>query len=153
MIDSFDAKLLAALQQDNQQTGAQLAGKVGLSSAACLRRAQRLRDEGVIAADVSVVAPEKVGRGLTMIVLVELEREQADLIDAFKAEMTAAPEVMQCWYVTGRADFVVTLTVRDMADYQAFTTRFFDNPNVRGFETLVAMDRVKFGAALPIAAD
>lgn len=153
MIDGFDAKLLAALQQDNQQTGAQLAEKVGLSSAACLRRAQRLREEGVIIADVSVVAPEKVGRGLTMIVLVEMERDQADLLESFKARMRAAPEVMQCWYVTGRADFVLTLTVRDMADYQAFTSRHFDDPNVRGYETLVSMDAVKTGLSTPIAVE
>ncbi|MBC6983518.1 Lrp/AsnC family transcriptional regulator [Caulobacter sp. 17J80-11] len=150
MIDSFDARLLAALQADNQQTGAELADQVGLSSAACLRRAQRLRERGVITADVSLVAPEKVGRSLTMIVLVELEREQAERVEAFKAAMSAAPEVMQCWYVTGRADFVLTLTVRDMADYQAFSARFFDDPNIRGFETLVAMDRVKFGGAVPV---
>ncbi|MDG2522488.1 Lrp/AsnC family transcriptional regulator [Caulobacter segnis] len=153
MIDGFDAKLLAALQRDNQQTGAQLAEKVGLSSAACLRRAQRLREEGVIVADVSVVAPEKVGRGLTMIVLVEMERDQAELLESFKARMRAAPEVMQCWYVTGRADFVLTLTMRDMADYQAFTTRHFADPNVRGYETLVSMDAVKRTGATPVSID
>jgi DNA-binding Lrp family transcriptional regulator len=49
-----------------------------LSPAACLRRAKRLRDEGIILADVSIVAPEAVGRPLMMIVLVTLEHEQIE---------------------------------------------------------------------------
>ena len=102
-LDDFDRRLLDALQEDNRQTGEELAALVGLSPAACLRRAQRLRDEKVIERDVSILAPGAIGRRLTMGVLVTLEREGPDFVDAFKRAMRQAPEVMQCYYVTSTA--------------------------------------------------
>jgi len=151
-LDDFDRRLLDALQADNRRTGEELADIVGLSAAACLRRAQRLRDEKVIERDVSILAPEALGRRLTMIVLVTLERESPDVVDAFKRSMRQAPEVMQCYYVTGAADFVLVLTADDMADYEAFTRRYLFERNVRRFETMAVMDRVKIGTAIPMAA-
>ena len=102
-LDDFDRRLLDALQADNRRTGEEFADIVGLSPAACLRRAQRLRDEKVIERDVSILAPEALGRRLTVIVLVTLERESPDVVDAFKRSMRQAPEVMQCYYVVVRA--------------------------------------------------
>jgi Lrp/AsnC family leucine-responsive transcriptional regulator len=150
-IDEFDRRLLDALQQDNRRTGEELAAIVGLSAAACLRRVQRLRDEKIIERDVSILAPEALGRRLTLVVLVTLERESPDVVDAFKRTMRGATEVMQCYYVTGAADFVLVLTADDMADYEEFTRRYLFERNVRRFETMAVMDRVKVGAAIPMA--
>jgi Lrp/AsnC family transcriptional regulator, leucine-responsive regulatory protein len=150
-LDDFDRRLLDALQEDNRRTGEELAALVGLSPAACLRRAQRLRESGVIEREIAIVAPELVGRRLTMVVLVTLEREHANIIDEFKRLMQAAPEVMQCYYVTGAADFVLVLTADDMADYEEFTRRYLFERNVRRFETMAVMDRVKMGTAIPMA--
>ena len=72
-------------------------------------------------------------------------------MDAFKRSMRDTPEVMLCFYVTGEIDFVLVVTAKTMRDYEDFTRRFFfDNPNVRRFNTRVVMDRVKFGLAVPI---
>ena len=150
-LDDFDRRLLDALQADNRRTGEELAAIVGLSPAACLRRVQRLRDEKVIERDVSILAPEALGRRLTMVVLVTLERESPDVVDGFKRSMRQAPEVMQCYYVTGAADFVLVLTADDMADYEDFTRRYLFERNVRRFETMAVMDRVKTGTAIPMA--
>jgi Lrp/AsnC family leucine-responsive transcriptional regulator len=150
-LDDFDRRLLDALQADNRRTGEELAAIVGLSPAACLRRVQRLRDEKVIERDVSILAPEALGRRLTMVVLVTLERESPDVVDGFKRAMRQAPEVMQCYYVTGAADFVLILTADDMADYEGFTRRYLFERNVRRFETMAVMDRVKTGSAIPMA--
>jgi Lrp/AsnC family leucine-responsive transcriptional regulator len=150
-IDDFDRRLLDALQEDNRRTGEELAAIVGLSPAACLRRAQRLRHEGVIERDVSILAPEAVGRKLTLMVLVTLERERPDVVDEFKRLMQRTPEVMQCFYVTGAADFVLLVIADDMADYEDFTRRYLFERNVRRFETMAVMDRVKFGTAVPVA--
>jgi Lrp/AsnC family leucine-responsive transcriptional regulator len=150
-LDDFDRRLLDALQEDNRRTGEELAAIVGLSPAACLRRVQRLRDEKVIERDVSLLAPEALGRRLTLVVLVTLERERPDVVDAFKRAMRAAPEVMQCYYVTGAADFVLVLTADDMVAYEDFTRRYLFERNVRRFETMAVMDRVKTGTAIPMA--
>lgn len=153
-LDEFDLRILAALQENNQRTSEELAELVHLSSASCLRRMRRLREIKAIVADVSIVAPEVTGPRMTMIVLVSLERDQHDLMDAFKASMRTNPQVTQCYYVTGTVDFVMMISVRDVADYEEFTRRFFiENRNVKRFETLVVMSCVKFepGVRLPAA--
>jgi Lrp/AsnC family transcriptional regulator, leucine-responsive regulatory protein len=150
--DAFDIRLLEALQEDNQLSASELADQTRLSPGSCLRRIKRMREEGVIAKDVSILNPEAVGRKLTMVVLVSLERERVDLIEEFKKSMLKTSEVMQCYYVTGDADFVLVVTAVDMSDYEEFTKRFFfENTNVRKFTTLVVMNRVKFGTAIPIS--
>jgi Lrp/AsnC family leucine-responsive transcriptional regulator len=150
-LDDFDLRILDALQHDSRRTGEQLAELVGLSPAACLRRAQRLRETGAIEREVAILSPAAVGRRLTVVVLITMERERHDTDGAFKRIMRAAPEVMQCYGVTGETDIVLVLTVADMDDYTAFTRRFlFDKP-VKRFETLVVLDRAKFSTAIPIA--
>jgi Lrp/AsnC family transcriptional regulator, leucine-responsive regulatory protein len=152
-LDAFDLKLLSILQLSTRGTAEELAQQVGLSPSACLRRVRRLREGGVIEAEVAVLAPRKVGRELTMVVQVALERERADIMDAFKRAMRATPEVMQCFYVTGDIDFILIVTMPSMEEYELFTDRFFfQNPNVRRFTTMVVMDRVKVGLAVPIDA-
>jgi Lrp/AsnC family leucine-responsive transcriptional regulator len=151
LLDRMDAALLAAVQRDNRMTSDELAKVVGLSSTACQRRLKRLRSERVIEGDVSIVSPKAVGRPVTMLVLVSLERERADIIDRFKAEIRSTAEVMIGFYVTGEADFVLVLTAKDMEDYEQFTRRFFyKNQDIKGFKTMVVMDRVKAGFTLPI---
>ena len=86
-----------------------------------------------------------------MIVEVTLDSERPDDLDRFKERMLASPEVMQCYYVTGNSDFIMILSARNMADYEAFTRRhFFAEDNVKRFRTSAVMDRVKTGFALPL---
>lgn len=151
MLDQIDIKLLKAVQANNRLTSEELAGLANLSPTACQRRMKRLRAAGVIEADVSIVSPRAVGRPVSMLVLVSLERERADIVDRFKAAIRATTEVMIGFYVTGEADFVLVVTARDMEDYEQFTRRFFyENPDIKGFKTMVVMDRVKAGFSLPI---
>lgn len=150
-LDDFDRRLLDALQENNRLTGGELATIAGLSPAACLRRVQRLRDEGVIERDVSLLAPAAIGKRVTVVVMVTLERERPDLVDAFKEAMRGAPEVQQCHYVTGPADFVLIVAATDMADYEAFTRRHLFERYIRRFESLVVLDRVKTATAIPMS--
>src|SRR5919109_4782776 len=77
-LDDFDRRLLDALQQDSRRTGEQLAALVGLSPAACLRRAQRLRETGVIEREIAILAPAALGGMTSVLVLVTLERDRPD---------------------------------------------------------------------------
>jgi Lrp/AsnC family transcriptional regulator, leucine-responsive regulatory protein len=150
-LDRIDARLLIEIQQNNRTPTDKLGELVGLSATAVQRRLKRLRAEGVIEADVSIVAPKAVGLNVAMLVLVSLERERADIIDRFKQSIRATPEVMAGYYVTGDADFVLVVTAKDMENYEAFTRRFFyENADIKGFKTLVVMDRVKASFGIPI---
>ena len=150
-LDSIDRRILKAVQDNNKLPTEQLGAMVGLSATACQRRLKRLRAEGVIQAEVAIVAPEALGRSLQVLVQVSLERERADIIDRFKTAIRATPEIMTGYYVTGEADFVLVVTARDMADYEQFTRRFFyENSHIKGFKTMVVIDRVKAGFTLPV---
>ncbi|MFA1676776.1 Lrp/AsnC family transcriptional regulator [Rhizobium mongolense] len=150
-LDRIDVALLEAVQKNNRLNSEELAEAVHLSPTACQRRLKRLRKGGVIEADVSIVSPKAVGRQITMIVLVSLERERADIVDRFKGAIRNTREVMIGYYVTGEADFILVVTAKDMEGYEQFTRRFFyENPDIKGFKTMVVMDRVKAGFAFPI---
>ncbi|TIX06811.1 MAG: Lrp/AsnC family transcriptional regulator [Mesorhizobium sp.] len=150
-LDRIDVALLGAVQKNNRLTSEELAEIVNLSPTACQRRLKRLRAERVIEADVAIVSPKAVGRHITMIVLVSLERERADIVDRFKAAIRNTHEVMIGFYVTGDADFILVVTAKDMEDYEEFTRRFFyENHDIKGFKTMVVMDRVKASFAVPL---
>lgn len=150
-LDRADIALLQALQVNNRLTSEELAKRANLSPTACQRRLKRLRAEGVIEADVSIISPKAVGRQVTVVVLVSLERERADIIDRFKNAIRNTQEVMIGYYVTGDADFLLVVTANDMEDYEQFTRRFFyENNDIKGFKTMVVMDRVKAGFTFPI---
>ncbi|KVP60637.1 AsnC family transcriptional regulator [Burkholderia ubonensis] len=152
-LDAFDRKLLMEVQRDAQTPQNELGARVNLSTAAVNRRLRRLAEDGVIERYTAVVAPEKVGYALTIVVNVEMESEQIDQIDAMKRTFERCPQVQQCYYVTGEWDFVLILTVRDMDQYNALTRQlFFSNNNVKRFKTLVSMGRVKveLGVAVEI---
>lgn len=150
-VDSFDCKILEILQQSNRTTSDQIAQQIGLSPASVQRRIKRLREDNIIQVEVAVINPKVVGQSVTLIVQVKLERERLDLLESFKKDMKNNASVQQCYYVTGTADFILVVKARDMEDYEKFTHKaFFDNPNVRNFETSTVMDPVKVGLSVPI---
>ncbi len=151
-MDRFDALILNAIQGNARLTAEALSTTVGLSPDACRKRLAKLRASGIIEAEIAILEPKSVGRELLLIVEVSLQNERLADIDDFKASMVAATEVMQFYYVTGDADFVLILSAESMADYEAFTRRhFFADENVLKFRTSAVMDRVKAGFALPVA--
>ncbi|MCK1695086.1 Lrp/AsnC family transcriptional regulator [Bradyrhizobium sp. 144] len=151
--DRIDARILEIVQKNNRLTSEVIGQLAGLSATACQRRLKRLRSLGIIEADVSIVSPKTVGRPIQMLVLVTLERERSDIIDRFKKVIKSSVEVVNGFYVTGDADFVLYVSARTMEDYEQFTRRFFyENPDIKGFKTMVIMDRVKAGFAVPIEA-
>ena len=150
-IDSADIRLLKIMQDDARIGLDALAEKISLSRASIQRRLKRLRDNNIIVKDISILDPSKVGHPMTFVVMVELERERIDQIDAFSKLIKKEPQVQQCYYITGEADFCLICICRDMNDFEALTHRlFFDNSNVRRFRTSVVMGRKKIGLEVPL---
>lgn len=144
MLDAFDLKILRILQADNMISQRDIGERVALSPAAVHRRIRRMNETGIIDRNVAVVAPEKVGRPITIIADVSLERERASDLAALKELFSNTPQVQQCYYVTGEVDFILIFNVVDMREYEELTNRlFFAHDNVIRFRTYVAMDRVK----------
>lgn len=143
-MDDKDLQILRLVQENARLTAESLSQDVGLSPPAVQKRLKKLRDTGVIEREIAVLSPGRLGREMTIIVEVLLERENRAHLEAFKRKMRAAPCVQQCYYTTGEADFLLILTVRDIKEYEEFTqTHFFDESNISRFKTAVVMDRVK----------
>lgn len=151
-LDSFDRAILTIIQRDNATPQRAIGEAVNLSAPAVQRRIKRMEAAGVICANVAVVDPEKIGRPVTIFIEVEVESERIEVFDAVRHSFAQAPEVQQCYYVTGEADFILIVTVPTMTDYEALTRRlFFGDKNVRHFRTFVSMDRVKVSLEVPVS--
>ncbi len=143
-MDEKDIDILRLVQANARLTAERISEQVGLSPPAVQKRLKKLRETGVIEREIAVLSPSKLGREMTVIVEVKLERESRAQLDGFKRNMRAAACVQQCYYTTGEADFVLILTVADIKEYEAFTqSHFFDESNINSFKTSVVMDRVK----------
>lgn len=152
-LDDFDLRILARYQDDVRVAAESIGEQVGLSAAAVQRRLKRMREAGVIEAEIARISPRAVGLPLTCIVTVDIDRETAADLDRFKARMLACPEVQQCYYVTGEADFILTVLVADVEAYDAFTrTHLLGDANVHSFTTHVVMERIKAGVGVPLNA-
>lgn len=150
-LDEFDLKLLDALQRNSQLTADELAEQVSLSASSVQRRLRRLRDEKIIDAEVAIILPDTLGRHLTTIVEVTLDTDRSQVVEEFPRAIEAAPEVMQGYYVTGDADFVLIVTAKNMQDYEQFADRFLaKRRHVKHFHTRVVMRRVKWGVTVPV---
>ena len=113
-LDAFDLAILRLMQRDNAMTHRLIGEKVNLSAPSVQRRIRRMERSGAIAANVALVDPDKVGLPLTIIVELELVSETTHEIDAIKAQLSATPEVQQCYYVTGEVDIVLVMVVASM---------------------------------------
>ncbi len=151
-LDAAD-KIILSLIQENARTNLDtLAHSSGLSVPSVQRRLKKMREAGVVEREVAIPNPTKTGFPMSFVIMVELEREQLDQLDDFKRTAKADPQVQQCYYVTGEADFCLICVAKNMEDFEAMTHRlFFGNANVRRFRTSVVMDRTKSGFSLPIA--
>ncbi len=143
-MDDKDLEILKLVQSDARLTAEAIGFEIGLSPPAVQKRLKKLRETGVIEREIAVLSAEKLGRGMTVIVQVMLERESRRHLDEFKRRMRTAPAVQQCYYSTGEADFILVVIVQDIAEYEEFTQEyFFDESNVSKFTSSIVMDRVK----------
>ena len=148
-LDEIDLRLLDALQQDASLSNVALAERVNVSPPTCLRRVKRLTEEGWIERQVAVLSRNKLGHGLQAIVEVTLDRQGAELLDAFEERAVAEAAVQQCWLVSPGPDFVLVVHAPDMPGYLALTQRLFtQDANVRNVKAFFATRRAKFGTQI-----
>lgn len=144
-IDRLDRKILAVLQTNNRIANVDLAEEVGLSPPACLKRVKRLREGKVIVGDVSIINPVLAGNKMTLIVSIEMERDRGDIYSIFRQSIEKAPEVTQCYQITGGYDFMLIVSVPDIQAYERFIERVLhQDTNIRKFHTSVSTKTVKF---------
>ena len=148
-IDATDIKLLELLQSDASLSNQALAERVHVSPPTCLRRVKRLRDAGLIEREIAVLSADRLavelGYGLTAVVEISLDRQGAELLDAFEARVVIDDGVQQCYRVSPGPDFILLVHVADMPGYLALAQRLFTgDANVRNVKAFFSVKRAKF---------
>ena len=155
-LDATDLQLLDWLQQDAALSNQALAERLHISPPTCLRRTRHLHELGLIERQVALLQPDRmaqlVGPGLQAIVEITLERQGAELLDAFEARAVNESAVQQCWRVSPGPDFVLVTHTRDMPRYLELSQRLFtQDANVRNVRAFFSTRRAKFDTRVPLA--
>jgi Lrp/AsnC family leucine-responsive transcriptional regulator len=145
MFDSFDLKLLNALQEDADRTAEQLADLVALSPSAIARRLRRLREVGAIDRTVALLSPKLAEKRLRALVSLQLhDHAPAAGLAELRARLHSLDEVQLCLEVSGSNDMVMLVTCRDMAEFNAFAdAELAASPVVRRYETSFVKKEIK----------
>ncbi|MGO2340526.1 MAG: Lrp/AsnC family transcriptional regulator [Psychrobacter sp.] len=148
-LDDIDKTILNLLQDDATLPLKAVAERVHVSIATAQRRIQVLTSTGVITKQVAIVNPDKVGYGLTAIVMIEMERSNTSMQHRFERLMEAQPRVMSCYEVSGDFDFMLMVNAKNMSDYHQFTRNLltYEN-NVRNFKSQFVMNFTKSGTKI-----
>jgi Lrp/AsnC family transcriptional regulator len=149
-MDEIDRKLLAILQEDVTLSVAQMAERVGLSPTPCWKRIQKLEASGVIVRRVALVAPERVGMGLTVFVAVEAGDHTPAWLDSFARTVMGETVVMDVYRMAGEVDYMLRVAVSDMAEFDGFYKRLIAAVPMKNVTSRFAMERIKATTAYPL---
>jgi len=150
-LDAIDLRILAALQENARIANTELAAAVGLSPAPCLRRVRALEERGVIRKHVTLVSPAAVGLPVSVFVSISLERQVEEALKRFERVILARPEVMECYLMTGDADYLLRVVCADLGAYERFVLDHLTKvPGVSSIRSSFALKQVKYSTALPL---
>lgn len=149
-MDETDRRLLRLLQEDATLSLAQLSERVGLSPTPCWKRIQKLEREGVIRRRVALLDPAKVGVGVTVFVTVRTGEHSRPWLERFAGAVSAMPEVVEFYRMSGEIDYLMRVVVPDIAAYDAFYKRLIEIAPLGDVTSRFAMEAIKYTTALPI---
>lgn len=141
-IDNIDLKILSVLQKDGDISQRDLADRVGLSQNACWRRLQRLNASGVIRGTTAVIDLPALGLDLNVFVMVRTRHHSKEWADRFRAHVARLPEVTDFYRIGGDWDYLIKVTTRGMAGYDAFYQKLitdFDLATITGVFSMEAI--------------
>lgn len=150
-MDALDRRILRIVQQDCSMSAAALAERCATTESTALRRMRALTKAGILSRPMMNVAADKVGRNLSIILSVRLERETPAQLEAFRRGMAEHPDVISCYFVTGTWDYIIILNVGSMSDYDRFLREMIvGQPVMVASDTHVVIHAIKAGAPVPI---
>ena len=150
-LDRTDLRILEVLQSQGRITNAELAERVSLSAAPCLRRVQRLERKGVIAGYGARVDPKAIGLGLQAFVRVQLETHDSEHVKRFADLVANAEEVVACWSLTGEMDYLLQVAVTDLEHYNSFImSRLLREGGVRDVNSSFVLGTIKSHRGWPV---
>jgi Lrp/AsnC family leucine-responsive transcriptional regulator len=153
-LDAVDRKILTILQTNGRITNVKLASDVGLSPPTVLERVRKLEEAGVIDRYVALVDADAVGCGLVAYIQVSLAFHKPEQLGRFREEMSALPEVLECYHVAGQEDYLLKVVERDIkALRDLLVNKLTGIPGVQRVNTMIVFETLKRETRLPIDSD
>ncbi|SEN85825.1 Lrp/AsnC family transcriptional regulator [Paracoccus alcaliphilus] len=149
-LDLIDRKIVHELMQDSSLSVAQIADRVGLSQTPCWKRIQKLEATGVLTGRVAIANPARIGFGLTVFVGIVAPDHSAEWRQRFTETVSTIPEIMEVYRMAGEMDYLLRVSVRDMAAFDGLYKRLTDAIPIKNVTSHFAMERMIFTTAYPI---
>ncbi len=149
-MDDQDKEILRLLQEDASLSVADIAERVHLSPTPCWRRIQKLESKGFIRKRVALLDATKVNVGVTVFVGVKTNQHNQDWLNRFNKAVTAIPEVMEFYRMSGDMDYLLRIVVPDIAAYDTVYRKLIHDIDLHDVSSSFAMEQLKFTTALPL---
>lgn len=150
ILDDIDRRLLRKLQRDATLSLDQLSDAVNLSRNACWRRIKALEADGIIAARVTLLDPDKLGLPLTVFIQIRTNAHEPGWLDRFKSATRAMPEILGVYRMSGDLDYLIRARVADMADYDRLYQRLISRVPLYDVSASFVMEGIKDTTELPL---
>jgi Lrp/AsnC family transcriptional regulator len=149
-MDRTDKKILELIQQDATLSTAQIAESVGLSTTPCWRRIQNLEKRGIIRARVALLDRNQLNLGVDVFVAIRTNQHNIEWLESFAKVVTALPEVMEFYRMSGEIDYLMRVVVKDIAAFDAFYKKLIQQANISDVSSSFAMEQLKYTTAVPL---
>lgn len=150
-LDATDIRILHELQRDGSLTNVELASRINLSASPCLARVKRLEKIGVISRRVTMLDARRLGLKVVVFISVSLDKQRRETLDTFERKIAALPQVMECYLMSGDADYLLRVVVPDV---EALERLIIDQitriPGVASIRSSFALKQVLYRTALPL---
>ena len=145
-IDKNDRAILRILQKNGRISVTSIAQEISISESACRRRIERLEEEGIIKNYSCDIDARKLGFGITVFVSISLGVLSDKDLAKFEQAVRAAPEILECWLMTGEADYLMRIGARDMEDLERLHREVLTKlPSLNRVNTAIALRPVTEG--------
>lgn len=151
-LDDIDRKILTLLQRDSSLPMAELAEKAGLSSSPCWRRVRRLKEEGVIQGEVTLLDRKRLGLNVVVIANISLSHQDESGREEFERFVQSSDQVLECMSLSGEHDYLIRIVTQTIADYDAFLkNKLLRVSSVQSVNSSIVLDEIKRTTTLPIS--
>lgn len=143
-MDGLDLAILSELRRDGRLTNQELAQRIGLTPAPCLRRVRRLEEDGVITGYTVLVNQHALGKGLEVIIHAELAGKTLTLVEQFEQRLAAMDEVVELRRMFGLPDYLIRVRTTDLDTYERWvTTNLLGDPAIARIDSRLTMKLIK----------
>ncbi|PSH60942.1 Lrp/AsnC family transcriptional regulator [Phyllobacterium sophorae] len=151
-LDPWDLRILSEIQQNARISKSELAKRVHLSASACSERLRVLEEEGIIEGFYARLSPALMG-GITFVMVeVVLDRHRLENQRHFEAAIQEIPEILDCWAIGGRIDYLMRVASPSVSAYQSFMEKLLEaGLGIEQYFSLIVTKPVKSNSPIPSA--